>query len=119
MKISRLSKIFILPLALLFAGTPLWAANKHSVNENFATLQAFGNSVYWSIHPSVRFDSISVTLSSSTGTQSVIVADSEPSTGALDDGDYNYELVVTPSLGPSIRSELKAARQAAADPARP
>ena len=114
MQTTQLRKIVLTSLALIgFIATPLWAASQKSVNENFATVQSYGNSVSWSIHPSVRFDSITVNLSPTEGSQTVIVSASEPSTGALVDGGYNYELVVSPSLGPSVRAELKAARKAA------
>ncbi len=111
---THLSKIYLLSLALLgLTTTPLWAVSQKSVNENFATIQAYGNSVSWSIHPRVHFDSIKLTLSPNGGDLIVIESEQEPSTSALTDGGYNYELVVTPSLGPSVRAELKAARKAA------
>ncbi len=111
---TRLSKIFIRSFALLgFTATAAWAANMHSVNENFATLQAYGNSVYWSIHPSVHYKSIKLTLSNDSGTPIEIESEQEPVTGVLDDGEYTYELVVTPSIDPSVRAQLKAAREAA------
>jgi len=95
-----------------FAST-LWAVNPHSVNENFATLQqGSGASVYWDIHPSVHFDSIKLTLSSG-DSDLIMESDSAPETSSLADGGYQYELIVMPSLGPSARAELKAARTAA------
>jgi len=103
----------LLFFTLIGIASTLWAANPHSVNENFATLQqGSGASVYWDIHPSVHFDSIKLTLSSD-NLNLAVESDAAPATDSLDDGAYQYELVVTPSLGPSVRAELKAARAAA------
>ncbi len=111
---SSFSKFSLLPLALLFLiASSAGAANQNAKNNNFATLQAFGNSIYWSIHPSVHYQSIKLTLSSNSGTPIEIESEQEPTTGALEDGEYTYELVVTPSLGPSVRAQLKAARESA------
>ena len=114
MKTNHLSKIYLTPIALLvLITTPLWAAGQQSVDQDFATIQPYGSSVYWSIDPRVNFDSITLTLTTTDGSRSVTVTDREPSTGALADGGYKYELVVTPALDPSVRAELKAAREAA------
>lgn len=95
-----------------FAST-LWAANSQSVDKNWATLQqGSGTSVYWDINPNVYFDSIKLTLRSG-DLYLTFKSDGAPSTTSLDDGSYQYELVVTPSLGPLVTSELKAARSAA------
>ena len=111
---TRKSEFYLLLLTLLFLiASPLRAATQNPANENFASLQAYGNSVYWSIHPGVRYQSIKLTLSSNSGTPIEIESEQEPVTGALEDGEYNYELVVTPSIGPSVRAQLKAAREAA------
>ncbi|MCF7970790.1 MAG: hypothetical protein K9L22_06455 [Methylococcaceae bacterium] len=107
-------------LSATLIASPVWAAkpqttpnqepnNNQSVNTNFATLYASGNSVFWSIHPSVHYDSISLTLSSGDETWETS-STTEPEVTNLTDGHYNYELVVTPALGASVRAELKAAR---------
>ncbi len=115
MKNLLLSARFIIVFSILNCfTTPLWAANANSVNENFATIQGDGGNIYWFIHPSVKFESIKLTLSADTDDFDLTLeSELEPSTGPLDDGGYQYELVVTPLLGASVKAELKAARAAA------
>ncbi len=114
MKKSHTAKRYLLPLIFLsFTSSSLWAANQNSVNENFATMSGSGNVVSWSIHPSVHYQSIELTLTTPDRGPLVIDTTGEPVTPSLPDGGYNYEMIVTPSLGPNVRGQLKAARAAA------
>jgi len=111
---SRYSFSVLLMIASVFFSSLCWAGknNSHSSNNNFATVNIVGNTVYWVIDPSVHYESITLSLSSkefSTTTTNI----EEPAIDYLEDGRYRYELVVNPSLGPSIKDELKAIRKAA------
>jgi len=104
---SRYSFSVLLVIASIFFSSLCWAGKN-----NFATVNIVGNTVYWVIDPNVHYESITLSLSSeefSTTTTST----EEPAVDYLEDGRYRYELVVNPSLDPSIKDELKAIRKAA------
>jgi len=103
--------ILVTLLSSLISGT-LWAKNNKARNRNLVTVNATGNITYWDIHPSIRYESVTLTISSGDQTESITSIDS-PSIIGLEDGSYNYQLVFAPVLSPSIREELKTARQAA------
>jgi hypothetical protein len=79
-------------LAAMIAGlasTPIMA-------DNFATINGDENVVYWDIDPSVEYQSITLTLSSSNSSPQKYEFADAPMTPELADGGYKYELVVTP-----------------------
>lgn len=95
-------------LVMGLISTPLWAVQQ----QDFATIQGNGRVVYWTIDRNVKYESIKLTLASGDEViEAVTVA--EPSTPSLADGGYNYELVVTPPLGSSVKKELKTLRNSA------
>ncbi len=117
MKIPYLTKRYLLFLALLvFVSNPL-KATQDSGNGNknpIATIHGDGNGVFWSIHPHIAYESIKLTLSPAFQKEVVVMeTHSEPLTAPLEDGSYNYELVVTPLLSSKERGQLRDARKAA------
>lgn len=92
----------------------LFAANPNSVNENFAETQGDSSQIYWTIHPSIKYESIKLTVTLPDGNQQEESSEWEPSlNGPLEDGGYDYELVVTPSLSSEIKNTLQATRNTA------
>jgi len=96
--------LFVLSLSLSFFSSASWTQPN-----DFATLQANGNIVSWSIAPDIHYQSIQVKLASG---EKIISVTSEdvPTSPALDDGGYQYELTVTPLLNQAAKAELKAIR---------
>jgi hypothetical protein len=116
MQTTHLSKIVLTSLALLgLMSAPSWAASDKSAKGKLATIQAFGNSVHWSLKSASGFGKSKLTLSPEGGDPIVIESEAglEPSISALKDGAYKYEIVITPTLSQAVRDELKAAREAA------
>ena len=97
-------------LSSLMSNT-LWAKNDNA-NKSLVTVSGTEDVIYWDIHPSIRYESVTLSLSSDQQNETITSTDT-PSISGLEDGGYTYQLVFTPVISPSIRNELKAARKAA------
>jgi len=113
--LKHLKRLFIFIL-FNFTVAPIYA---DSLSNDFATIQANAGGSSWIIHPSVNYQSMQLKLSrncsNATNCSSfdkVTVFNGQPFTGQLEDGGYYYELVVMPSLAPSVKAELQAMRDA-------
>ncbi|KJV05347.1 hypothetical protein [Methylocucumis oryzae] len=101
---EKVHSLLVLSLSISLFSAVNWA------NPNdFATLQANGNIVSWSIASDVHYQSIQVKLASGEKIISV-TSEGEPITPPLEDGGYQYELTVTPLLSKAAKAELKAIR---------
>jgi len=110
---SRYPFSVLLIIASVFS-TLCWAGknNSHSVNNNFATINAAANCVYFTVDGSIHYESITLSLSSEAFSTSTTSTE-EPAAECLEDGGYSYEVVVNSALDSSIKEELKAIRKAA------
>ncbi len=87
----------------------LFACSSLADSNDFATLQASGNIVTWLISPDIQYQSIELKLSSG-GNVMQTSTEGVPTTPALDDGGYQYELTIAPLLSKAVSDQLKALR---------
>jgi hypothetical protein len=113
---KSLSNSFRIALCLVVAGHFFKAAYAQVESDELATEHVTSGGIYWQIN--VDYDTVTLTVSGPDGEVFRREFQSNPSYALVDndgkplpDGSYNYELVLTPNVDPTVQEELTLSRE--------